>query len=241
MIGVAVLVLAASGCGSDDSGRTPSAVTLLPGERTTGSVEVDGTTIEYVVVVPVGFEVGDLAPVVLALPPGGQDLAIAESLVSGTYQAQALERGWVVVSPAAPAGRLFFDGSEEHIPGFLDWIHGWVRPEGDRVHLLGVSNGGISAFRIAGLLPDRVQSIVVFPGFPRTEADRSALAELTSIPVRMYVGENDTGWIASMEQASAELRDLGGDVTIEVVAGAGHIISSLGDGRQLFDDLDAAR
>ena len=57
----------------------------------------------------------------------------------------------------------------------------------------------------------------------------------------MYVGENDTAWIAPMEQAAAELRDLGGDVTIEIIADEGHIISTLVDGLQVFDDLDEAR
>lgn len=241
MIAVVALVLAASGCGSDQADRPPSEVTLVPGDRTIGSVDVDGTAVEYVLVAPTGFQIGDAAPVVLALPPGSQDLTLAEQWVSGTFQAQAVDRGWVVVSPTAPDGRLFFNGSEDLIPGFLDWIHGWVRPEGGRVHMVGVSNGGISAFRIAGLLPDRFHSIVVFPGFPRSDDDHSALAELTTIPIRMYVGENDTAWIAPMEQAAAELRYLGGDVTIEIIADEGHIISTLGNGLQVFDDLDEAR
>ena len=53
--------------------------------------------------------------------------------------------------------------------------------------------------------------------------------------------ENDPEWIAPMEQAAAELRDLGGDVSIEIIDDEGHIISTLGNGLQIFDDLDDAR
>jgi len=49
--------------------------TIEPGALAVGEVTIDGTNIQYVSIVPVDFTVGDTAPVLLALPPGAQDLS----------------------------------------------------------------------------------------------------------------------------------------------------------------------
>ena len=219
----------------------PAPPAIAPGGLATGSVEIGDTTIEYVTVVPEGFEIGDTAPLMLAFPPGGQDYSLTQAIVQGTYQLQALERGWVVVSPAAPGGTLFFRGAERHVPGFVDWIEGWVTPEGGAPHVVGVSNGGLSAFRYAGNNPERVASIVAFPGFPGARRDVEALGDLTDIPIRMFVGANDTPWVASMEEAAAQLQELDGDVKLQIFPDEGHIIGALSDGTQIFDTLDELR
>ena len=141
-------------------------VAVLPGGLSVGQVDIDGTSVDYVTVVPEGFEVGDTAPVLLALPPGGQDLGLAESIAGGVYQTEALARGWVVVSPAAPGGELFFRGSEALIGGLLEWMEGWVTAEGGMPHLSGISNGGISAFRALAENPTSFRSVLVFPRLP---------------------------------------------------------------------------
>ena len=215
---------------------------IVPGQLATGVLTLDGQTIDYVTVTPAGFNPGDTAPVMLAFPPGGQDPGVTESVVENSYRAEALARGWVVVSPAAPrGGSNWFGGSEALVPDLMDWIEGWVTPEGGGLHIAGVSNGGISTFRAAGENPDRVRSIVVFPGFPRSDADKNALEDLTNVPVTMFVGGEDTTWITPMEDAEAELIALGGDVELEIFPGEGHIIDSLSDGVRIFDEMDAAR
>ena len=259
----AVLLIVAASCGgSDDSATTeatdsaPVATTAEPadidqpdagpaiaaGELATGVLTIDEQTVDYVTVTPAGFEPGDTAPVMLAFPPGGQDPGVTESVVANTYRAEALARGWVVVSPAAPrGGPNWFGGSEALVPELMNWIEGWVTPEGGGFHIAGMSNGGISTFRVAGENPDRVRSLTVFPGFPRSDADRAALEGLTSVPVTMFVGGEDTTWISPMEEAEATLISLGGDVELEIFPGEGHIIGSLSDGVRIFDEMDAAR
>lgn len=216
-------------------------VTIEPGALAVGSVKIDGTTVQYVTITPAGFEPGDTAPVVFAFPPGGQDIGLARSFAEGTYLTEALERGWVVVSPAAPDGVLFFSGSEALVPGLLDWINTWVSPEGGKPHVIGVSNGGRSTFRAAAQNPDRFRSLLVFPGFPGSDADKAALEDLTDVPIRMFAGENDTAWVEPMQETLATLTDLGADATLEVVPGEGHIIGALSDGVRIFDELDASR
>ena len=106
----AVLVLSA--CGGEDNvsrgddvaagtGPTDPPV-IADGAVSSGSVEVDGTSVEYVTSVPAGFEAGATAPVLLALPPGAQDLAVTRRLVDSTYASEAQRLGWVVVSPRRP-------------------------------------------------------------------------------------------------------------------------------------------
>jgi pimeloyl-ACP methyl ester carboxylesterase len=254
---VALLLVAAACAGTDDgttneSTDNPAATrstdpavadpAIVSGALATGVVTLDGRTVDYVTVTPEGFERGDSAPVVIAFPPGGQDPELTRSVVEGTYRDEALARGWVVVSPAAPRdGSLWFDEPETLSSELLDWVQGWVVPEGDAFHIIGVSNGGLSTFRVAGDHPDRVKSIVVFPGYPRSDADREALGGLAGIPVRMFVGGEDATWIGPMEDTEEALVALGGDVGLEIVPDEGHIIGSLSDGVRIFDELDAAR
>lgn len=212
--------------------------TVVGGVGLSGVTGADGTTVAVVTVLPNGFSEGDTAPVVLALPPGDQSLETTVATVDGTYEAEALRRGWVVVSPVAPDGVSFWRGSEVHVGPILDWIETWVRPEGGRFHLLGVSNGGISAFRAATLHEGRIASLVVYPGRPGAEGELDAVV---GIPVRLFVGGADERWVAPVREAAAGLEALGGDVVLEVVPGAPHFIPELADGEVLFDTLEAVR
>lgn len=243
---VAMSVVAVS-CGSSATGDSQSEavvdpdVAIAPGSSAVGAVDIDGTTVDYVTVVPEGFELGDTAPVLLALPPGSQDLGLTESVTNSVYRTEAVSRGWVVVSPAAPNGELYFGGSEVLIGGLLEWMAGWVDAEGGAPHLSGISNGGISAFRAAALRPDGFLSIVVFPGFPRSDEDKAALSDLAGVPVRMFAGETDTSWVESMQAAFDTLNGFDADVTFDVLDGEGHVMASLADGVRVFDELDALR
>lgn len=239
-----IVVAACGGSDPSDTADVESAVAdpaLTPGSVAVGSVDIAGTEIEYVTSVPSAFELRSIAPVLLALPPGGQDIGLARRLVDNTYAAEAQRLGWVVVSPAAPDGQLFFDGGEQHLTGFLDWVETWVDPEGGAPHVAGVSNGGISAFRYAADNPQRARSIVTFPGFARSDDDRAALSELTDVPIRMFVGENDTSWVEAGERTADEVLSAGGDVELTVFPDEGHIMASTADGVLVFEQLESFR
>jgi len=64
---------------------------------------------------------------------------------------------------------------------------------------------------------------------------------LVDVPVRMFVGANDAGWVDPMQATYDTLIDLGADVTLDTVANEDHIIDSLRDGVRIFDELDANR
>lgn len=197
---VVAAVSITAACGSADADdsepaepATPEPVAVVSGALARYSTVIDGVEIDYVAATPVDFRSGHVAPVVLALSGSRQGIELATLLVERVFLDEALERGWVVVSPAAPNDVLFFHGSEELVPGFLEHLETWVLPEGDRYHLAGVSNGGISSLRIATLWPQQVASVTVFPGYPFSDGDQAGLAALTEMPVHLFVGNTTTG------------------------------------------------
>src|SRR6478672_1208479 len=199
---VAVMLLVATACGDDKA--VPSTSTTAAAASTTAAATAastdsglqhqtfttaDGTVIDYVMVVPPGREVGKEGKVVFTFPPGGQDLDTTENVVEGRWRDEALARGWVVVSPAAPESGLYYsDKSAKYVPELLDAIAKQYPPEGGRFDLAGVSNGGLSAFKAALTYPERFRSLVVFPGYSQEGGDDPDLSKLKDIGVSMFVG-----------------------------------------------------
>jgi len=220
-----------------DSGTSPPDSGLLHQTLTTK----DGTTIDYVMVVPPGRAAGQEGKVVFTFPPGGQDLDTTESVVNGRWRDEALKRGWVVVSPAAPESGLYYeDKSAAYVPELLDAVAKQYPPEGGRFDLAGVSNDGLSAFKAALTYPERFRSLVVFPGYSQAGGDDPNLSKLKDIGVSMFVGGQDSGWRQASELTEKTLKDLGYKVELHVVEGEGHIISTL-TGADLFDAIERVR
>ena len=257
---VAALVGAVAACGSDGGAATapaPTGVAVAPaatedtapfvGEEAEGGTTertftaADGTEITYVLVVPPGVAPGRPTRVLLAFPPGGQDLDLTERIVADTWHDEAVARGWVVVSPAAPDTGLYYtDASAALVPELLDAVAADYPPEGGRFDLAGVSNGGLSAFKTALANPDRFRSLVTFPGNSPDGGTDPDLAKLKDLGVALFVGGDDAAWRADSEDTEATLRQLGIPVELTVVEGEGHIIESL-TGAQLFDALERVR
>ena len=201
----------------------------------------DGTVIDYVLLVPEGRATGEPGKVLFAFPPGGQDIDLAERIVTERYRSAALDRDYVVVSPAAPSTGLFFtDASAALVPELLDAVATEFPPEDGRFDLMGVSNGGLSAFAAAIATPERFRSLVVFPGNSPDGGDDPALENLGGLGVAMFVGAEDTGWLDAARATEQTLDDLGITVELTEVPGEGHIIESL-TGDDLFAAVERVR
>ena len=155
------------------------------------------------------------------------------NVAEGWYMDEAVARGWVVISPAAPQNVLWFQGAEQYMEEFLDSTLAWLKPEDGLFHIGGVSNGGRSTFRILGMQPDRFASVTVYPGYP-SEADTAALELVPDIPFTLWVGGDDAPWIAPMEALRDHLTALGRQVSYSVFPGAPHVIPDLTDGVEIF-------
>ncbi|MGD9689642.1 MAG: nuclear transport factor 2 family protein [Phycisphaerales bacterium] len=199
-----------------------------------------GRTLTYQRITPDGFKPGQVAPVLLVFPPGDQSADMVNAGLR-SFDPECRARGWVVISPEAPSRReLFFEGAETHIPALLDELQKFVNFEGQRVHLAGASNGGISAFRLATLHPSRVASVLAFPGYAVRD-DLLRLDRLKGIPVRIWVGSDDlVEWTDAGRQTAETARAAGVDVEFELRGAQGHVISDL-RGDALLDVLDKFR
>src|SRR6266550_3267315 len=81
--------------------------------------KVAGTTVHYKVVLPNGYDPTKAYPGILALGGGPQTMNTVDAILSRNFRAEAEQRGYIVVAPAAPDGQLFFEGGARIVPEFL--------------------------------------------------------------------------------------------------------------------------
>lgn len=187
-------------------------------------LELKGSSLEYALILPDHFDKTKPYPVLLALPPGDQSERMVEAGLNLYWQAEAKRRGWVVVSPAATEGKSFYTGAEKELPVLLDEISKAVVFEGGKAHLAGISNGGLSAYRVITEYPRRFLSLTVLPGIPPDDRAAMALDRLKGIPVAAFVGGEDSEWLRGSRETKRKLDRLGIENTLEVVPGEGHVI-----------------
>lgn len=203
------------------------------------SATIAGMTLRYKVVLPADYDAGKNYPAILAFPPGSQDMNMVMTTLQQNWAGQAQRRGYIVVIPAAPEGRLFFQDGARVFPAFLDQLLSAYPIRGRKFHIAGMSNGGISAFFIAAAYPKYFTSVTGFPG-SLPDATPERMAALTGMCIHMHVGELDTGWRQMMEDQAAEFRAKGFTVDISVEKGQSHVMSTLmGEGAaRLFDEIE---
>ncbi len=174
---------------------------------------INGTTLRYKVVVPNNFDATKAYPAVLAFPPGGQGMDMVQATLNSVYRAQAEQRGYIVVEPAAPNGDLFFEGGERVFPAFLTKL--------------------LTDYRIADNK---------FHGF-LDDATPQQISALGKMCIHMFAGELDSGWPEEMRDQAAKFRASGHNVTFVIEKGQPHVIRTLtGAGAaRLFDQFDSAR
>ena len=198
-----------------------------------------GGELTYALLRPAGFRAVQEYPVLVGMPPGAEDLDMVRFTLGAYWGEAATERGWVVVSPAAPPGGWRNEGGARAMRALLADVAERVHPEGERFYLAGVSNGGNSAFYLAVAMPERFAALVTLPGSVGGDG-AGALGRLVGMPVRLHVGARDGGWRRAAEQIEARLRALGGDVELTVWPNEGHVIRGLADG-ELMRRLEQLR
>jgi predicted peptidase len=203
------------------------------------SKKVAGVIVYYKVVLPTGYDPAKTYPGILALGGGPQTMNTVDAVLSRNLRAEAEQRGYIVVAPAAPNGELFFENGGRIFPDFLKAILADYKIANNTFHIVGPSNGGIAAFHVAAANPQYFASVTAFPGY-MWEPTPAKLKAISKMCVFMYVGENDTyRWHDEMKHEAEVLRSMGTVARYTVEKGQPHRIETLaGEGaRRLFENF----
>ena len=83
-------------------------------------MRVAGTTVSYKLVLPNGYDAAKTYPAILVFGGGPQTMSTIDGALARNFQAEAEQRGYIVIGPAAPDGDLFFYDGDRIFPEFLD-------------------------------------------------------------------------------------------------------------------------
>jgi poly(3-hydroxybutyrate) depolymerase len=204
--------------------------------------KIAGVTLHYKVVLPNGYDPATAYPAVLAFPPGSQDMSMVDTTIARNWQREAEKRGYIVIVPAAPNGELFFEGGSRVFPQFITQILHDYKIRENKLHIAGMSNGGISAFFVAAAYPQYFWSVTGFPGYLPDDTPQRIKA-ISKMCINMHVGELDTDWREDMQKQSEKFRAAGLKVRFTVEKGQHHILQTMaGDGAaRLFDQFEEAK
>jgi predicted peptidase len=226
---------------------TAIAAMILAGQPLAAEVldkttEISGTKLDYKVVLPNGYDPAKAYPAILAFGGGSQTMDMVQATLRRNWLEQAETLGYIVILPAAPDGDLFFESGDRVFPAFIVKILGDYKIQQNKLHIAGVSNGGLSAFHIASLYPQYFWSVTGLPGF-LDDPSPEHLRALSKLCIYMYAGEMDPGWLRSEQQQAARFRSEGYKVEFNEEKGEGHVMRTL-DGKgaaRLFRQFEQAR
>src|SRR5689334_3261668 len=102
---------------------------------------IAGMTVNYKVVLPTDFDPDKTYPAVLAFPPGDQSPMMVMTTLTRNWSLEAQKRGYIVVIPAAPQGRIFSHEGARIFPEFLDKLLADYKVRDHKFHIAGMSNG----------------------------------------------------------------------------------------------------
>jgi poly(3-hydroxybutyrate) depolymerase len=201
-----------------------------------------GTAVDYKVLLPPGYSLSKSYPVVLVFTGGGQSIQAAENTVLTDWKPETDKRGWIVVSPAAPGGQLFFQDGDKVFPAFLDMIRKDYRPIG-KLHIAGHSNGGLSAFHIAAKYPSYFSTVTGYPGLWQDDPEANLPTSLKRLCLYMHVGDQDAEWRRAMEAEAHELAAAGFRIKISVEKSQAHRLKAaeLDLPKRLVDEIESCR
>lgn len=204
---------------------------------------VAGLTVQYTVVLPDGYDPARTYPGVLVFGGGPQTMRTIDGTLARNFRPEAEKRGYIVIAPAAPDGRLFFEDGARIFPDFLRMILDEYRIEGGKFHVAGPSNGGIAAFHVAAANPQYFVSVTAFPGY-MWQPTTAKLEAIEKMCVFMYVGEHDEyRWHGEMQREAEFLSARHALARYTVEEGQPHRLATLADEHagRLFDGFEEAR
>ena len=179
------------------------------------SGEFGGVNLRYRVILPDYYDPTSTYPTVLHFAGGSQNWRIVVSSTESDWRAVAENSGYIVISPAAPNGELFFREGARVFPEFLDHILANYPVADGKLHVTGHSNGGLSAFHIASLYPHYFISVTGYPGLLGNN-NSAQFEALASLCIFMHVGDSDPSWRSAMNAQFLAMQGLDYEVSFRV-------------------------
>lgn len=200
-----------------------------------------GLQVTYKVVLPDGYNPARTYPVVLVFTGGAQQLRGAENTLNADWRQEAERRGYVIVSPASPDGRLFFEDADRVFPEFLDMILREYRVQGGKLHVAGHSNGGLSAYHVAAKHPTYFATVTGYPGLLDGQSNPSRVQALKPMCLFMHVGDQDGGWLRQMQEQAEHLRRDGFKIRFTIEKNQVHRLRAqeINLSPRLFDQIES--
>ena len=215
----------------------------LEAELLTKTTKIGNVTVNYKVVLPNGYDPAKTYPAILAFGGGPQNMGTVDSILSRNFRAEAEKRGYIVVAPAAPDDRVFFEDGARIFPDFLKTILTEYKIQSNKFHVAGPSNGGIAAFHVAAQNPQYFLSVTAFPGY-MWEPSIAKLQAISKMCVFMYVGEDDEYmWHREMKNEAEWLSSKGAVARYTVEKGQPHRLETLAgpNAARLFEGFEETK
>jgi poly(3-hydroxybutyrate) depolymerase len=212
----------------------------LQAELLDKTAQVNGMSVHYKTVLPDGYDPAKAYPAIVALGGGPQNINTVDNILARNFRPEAEKRGYIVVAPAAPNGRLFFEDGARIFPEFLKMVSAEHKIRDNKFHIAGPSNGGIAAFHVAAASPQYFQSVTAFPGY-MWQPNPARLQAIAKMCVFMYVGELDPYmWHSEMRKEAEVLRSAGTLARYSVEQGQPHRLDTLAGANagRLFDGFE---
>lgn len=206
------------------------------------TLEFGGLDVRFRVILPDNFDPSQTYPTVLQFPGGSQTWNIVVGSTDADWREKAQSDGYIVISPAAPNGQLFFQGGDRVFPEFLDYILATYPVENNKLHITGISNGGLSAFHVASLYPDYFISVTGYPGLLNS-ASNDRLEAIRPLCIYMHVGDRDSSWLSAMQNQYQALQRDGFKINFKVETDQNHVLDVRKDNLRdrLFAELEGSR
>ncbi|MDG2090457.1 MAG: alpha/beta hydrolase-fold protein [Gammaproteobacteria bacterium] len=204
--------------------------------------EFGGLDVRFRIILPDNYDPTQTYPTVLQFPGGSQSWNIVAGSTDADWREKAERDGYIVISPSAPNGQLFFQGGDRVFPEFLDYIRDTYPVADNKLHITGISNGGLSAFHVASLYPDYFTSVTGYPGLLNGASD-SRLEALRPLCIYMHVGDRDSSWRSAMQNQYQALQERGYNISFNVETDQNHVLDVRKNNlrERLFAELDRAR
>ncbi len=204
--------------------------------------EFGGLDVRFRIILPDNFDPSQTYPTVLQFPGGSQSWNIVVGSTDADWREKAERDGYIVISPSAPFGQLFFQDGERVFPEFIEYILATYPVANNKLHVTGISNGGLSAFHVASLYPEYFISVTGYPGLLNNRSS-ARLEALRPLCIYMHVGDRDAAWLTAMQNQYQDLQNDGYNISFNIESDQNHVLDVRKDNLRdrLFAELDQAR